>query len=307
MIQYYKPIEYVVTPEEEGWILKNVLQRKLGISRKLLSKIKLTERGVMLNGERVYISTPVSAGDLVAISLQKETSNDILPQNIAFDIIYEDEDILVINKAAGMIVHPTHGHYTDTLANAVVYYWNQQGEQFRFRPVHRLDQYTSGLIAIAKNKYVHQHISEQMIAGTVLKKYQALVYGQLSQKSGSIDAPIDRDPADPHLRIVSPTGQAAFTTYELIEQYKQTAFVELQLGTGRTHQIRVHMLSIGHPLIGDEMYFDTTKQQESLEKLMGRQALHAYKLGFVHPITGKEMLFEAPLPLDMLEIKKELI
>jgi 23S rRNA pseudouridine1911/1915/1917 synthase len=307
MTQYYKPIEYVVTPEEEGWILKNVLQRKLGISRKLLSKIKLTERGVMLNGERVYISTPVSAGDLVAISLQKETSNDILPQNIAFDIIYEDEDILVINKAAGMIVHPTHGHYTDTLANAVVYYWNQQGEQFRFRPVHRLDQYTSGLIAIAKNKYVHQHISEQMIAGTVLKKYQALVYGQLSQKSGSIDAPIDRDPADPHLRIVSPTGQAAFTTYELIEQYKQTAFVELQLGTGRTHQIRVHMLSIGHPLIGDEMYFDTTKQQESLEKLMGRQALHAYKLGFVHPITGKEMLFEAPLPLDMLEIKKELI
>lgn len=307
MTQYYKPIEYVVTSEEEGWILKNVLQRKLGISRKLLSKIKLTERGVMLNGERVYISVPVTAGDRVAISLEKETSDDILPQNIDFDIIYEDDDILVVNKTAGMIVHPTHGHYTDTLANAVVYYWNQQGQQFRFRPVHRLDQYTSGLIAIAKNKYVHQHISEQMIAGTVLKKYQALVYGKLSQKSGSIDAPIDRDPVDPHLRIVSPTGQAAFTTYELIEQYKETAFVELQLGTGRTHQIRVHMLSIGHPLIGDEMYFDTTKQQESLEKLMGRQALHAYKLGFVHPIKGEEMLFEAPLPLDMLQLKKELI
>lgn len=306
MTQYYRPIEYVVTSEEEGWILKNVLQRKLGISRKLLSKIKLTERGVMLNGERVYISVPVTAGDRVEISLQKETSDDILPQNIAFDIIYEDEEILVVNKTAGMIVHPTHGHYTDTLANAVVYYWNQQGQQFRFRPVHRLDQYTSGLIAIAKNKYVHQHISEQMIAGTVLKKYQALVYGKLPQKSGSIDAPIDRDPVDPHLRIVSPTGQAAFTTYELIEQYKDTAFVKLQLGTGRTHQIRVHMLSIGHPLIGDEMYFDTTKQQESLEKLMGRQALHAYKLGFVHPITGEAMLFEAPLPLDMFQLKKEL-
>ncbi|MBP1905240.1 23S rRNA pseudouridine1911/1915/1917 synthase [Paenibacillus turicensis] len=307
MTQYYKPIEYVVTSEEEGWILKNVLQRKLGISRKLLSKIKLTERGVMLNGERVYISVPVTAGDQVAISLEKETSDDILPQNIDFDIIYEDDDILVVNKTAGMIVHPTHGHYTDTLANAVVYYWNQQGEQFRFRPVHRLDQYTSGLIAIAKNKYVHQHISEQMIAGTVLKKYQALVYGKLSQKSGSIDAPIDRDPVDPHLRIVSLTGQAAFTTYELIEQYKDTAFVELQLGTGRTHQIRVHMLSIGHPLIGDEMYFDTTKQQDRLEKVMGRQALHAYKLGFVHPTTGEEMLFEAPLPLDMLQLKNELI
>lgn len=307
MTQYYKPIEYVVTSEEEGWILKNILQRKLGISRKLLSQIKITERGVILNGERVYISASVSAGDRVEISLEKETSDDILPQNIAFDIIYEDEDILVVNKAAGMIVHPTHGHYTDTLANAVVYYWNQLGEKFRFRPVHRLDQYTSGLIAIAKNKYVHQHISEQMIAGTVLKRYQALVYGKLQQNCGTINAPIDRDPGNPHLRVVSPTGQASYTTYELVEQYEDTALVELQLGTGRTHQIRVHMFSIGHPLIGDEMYFESAKQQEKLEKIMGRQALHAYKLGFVHPITGEDLLFEAPLPLDMLRLKKELI
>lgn len=307
MTEYYKPIQYTVTAEEDGWIVKNVLQKKLGISRKLLSRIKLTEHGVMLNGERVYISASVTTGDNIAISLQKETSDDILPQNISFDIVYEDESILIINKAAGIIVHPTHGHYTDTLANAVVFYWNEKGEKYRFRPVHRLDQYTSGLIAIAKNAYVHQHISEQMIAGGVLKKYNALVYGTLEQQSGIIDGPIDRDPEDPHLRVVTPDGYPALTKYSLKEQYKEAALVELQLGTGRTHQIRVHMLSIGHPLIGDEMYYDPTKQQEELEKLMGRQALHACELGFVHPITGDEMLFQAPLPLDMVQLRVKLI
>lgn len=307
MTEYYKPIQYTVTAEEDGWIVKNVLQKKLGISRKLLSRIKLTERGVMLNGERVYISASVTTGDNIAISLQKETSDDILPQNISFDIVYEDESILIINKAAGIIVHPTHGHYTDTLANAVVFYWNEKGEKYRFRPVHRLDQYTSGLIAIAKNAYVHQHISEQMIAGSVLKKYNALVYGTLEQQSGIIDGPIDRDPEDPHLRVVTPDGYPALTKYSLKEQYKEAALVELQLGTGRTHQIRVHMLSIGHPLIGDEMYYNPTKQQEELEKLMGRQALHACELGFVHPITGDEMLFQAPLPLDMVQLRVKLI
>ncbi|GJM70665.1 hypothetical protein HMSSN036_28810 [Paenibacillus macerans] len=187
MTEYYDPITYHVTEREDGWQVKSVLQRRLGVSRKLLSKIKLTERGVQLNGERVYISVPVKAGDTVSITLEKETSEDILPESLPFDIVYEDEALLVVNKAAGVIVHPTHGHYTGTLANGVVHYWQEKGEKFRFRPVHRLDQETSGLLAIAKNAYVHQHISEQLIAGQVTKKYTALVHGCPAEPEGMID------------------------------------------------------------------------------------------------------------------------
>nr|WP_042266450.1 RluA family pseudouridine synthase [Paenibacillus graminis] len=253
-MSYYSPITYQVPPSEDGWLLKTILQKRMDVSRKLLSRLKMTEQGIMLNGERVYISVRVYAGDTVQIRMEQETSEDILPQPLPFEILYEDEHLLVVNKAAGMIVHPTHGHYTDTLANGVVYYWAQKGEQFRFRPVHRLDQETSGVLVIAKNPYSHQHISEQMIAGTVDKRYHAWVHGVPAALSGDIDGPIDRDPAEPHRRIVTPDGYPSLTRYEVKEVYSGAAKVELKLESGRTHQIRVHMGSIGCPLIGDGMY-----------------------------------------------------
>lgn len=314
--EYYDPISYTVTEKEDGWLLKTVLSRKLGVSRKLMSKIKLTERGVLLNGERVYISVPVKIGDLVSISLQKETSTDILPQPIPFEIVYEDSAILVVNKAAGIIVHPTHGHYTDTLANGVVHYWQEKGEQVRFRPIHRLDQETSGLLAIAKNAYVHQHVSEQLIAGQVNKTYTAIVYGYPDPPEGIIDGPIDRDPDDPHVRIVTETGYPARTRYKVTEHLQGASIVELVLETGRTHQIRVHMTSIGHPLIGDKMYKlpgvglqkvrDGQDGFTAPDEWISRQALHASRLGFRHPLTGESMLFEAPLPNDMAMLRNEL-
>ncbi|OKQ00207.1 RluA family pseudouridine synthase [Paenibacillus sp. P46E] len=251
---YYSPISYQVPPSEDGWLLKTILQKRMDVSRKLLSRLKMTDQGIMLNGERVYISVRVVAGDTVEIRMEQETSEDILPQPIPFEILYEDEHLLVVNKAAGIIVHPTHGHYTDTLANGVVYYWAQKSEQFRFRPVHRLDQETSGVLVIAKNPYSHQHISEQMIAGTVDKRYNAWVHGVPAVPSGDIDGPIDRDPAEPHRRIVTPDGYPSLTRYEVKEVYPAAAKVELKLESGRTHQIRVHMGSIGCPLIGDGMY-----------------------------------------------------
>ncbi len=255
MSSYYPPITYIVPPSEDGWLLKTILQKRMDVSRKLLSRLKMTEQGIMLNGERVYISVKVAAGDRVEIRMEQETSADILPQDIPFDILYEDEHLLVVNKAAGMIVHPTHGHYTDTLANGVVHYWAAKGEQYRFRPVHRLDQETSGVLVIAKNPYSHQHISEQMIAGTVDKRYAAFVHGVPASPAGDIDGPIDRDPAEPHRRIVTPDGYPSLTRYEVKEVYgDRAARVELKLETGRTHQIRVHMSSIGCPLIGDGMY-----------------------------------------------------
>lgn len=317
MTLYYDPISYVVTEKEDGWLLKTVLQRRLGVSRKLLSRIKLTERGVLLNGTRVYISVPVKIGDLVSISLEQETSEDILPQPIPFDIVFEDESLLIVNKAPGIIVHPTHGHYTETLANGVVHYWKEQGKQYRFRPVHRLDQETSGLIAIAKNAYIHQHISEQLIAGTVTKKYTALVHGCPMVSEGIIDGPIDRDPEQPHRRVVTPTGYSALTSYKVIDCYGKGSLVELRLGTGRTHQIRVHMTSIGHPLIGDKMYTMehvpkmggekfSSHDDDPMKDWIARQALHASELGFEHPLTGQELLYIAPLPADMEKLRQRL-
>lgn len=309
---YYSPITYTVPDAEDGWMLKTVLQRRLGVSRKLTSRLKLTEQGITLNGERVYISERVKAGDHVAIRLEQETSEDILPQPIPFDILYEDDALLIVNKEPGVIVHPTHGHYTDTLANGVVHYWQQRGERFRFRPVHRLDQETSGVLAIAKNAYVHQHISEQMISGGVQKQYTAFVHGPLAALEGRIDGPIDRDPAEPHRRIVTDDGYPSLTFYKVKENFQHGSRVEIQLGTGRTHQIRVHMSWLGHPLIGDKMYGapliaempDTVRTAAMLlEAGISRQALHAEKLGFIHPLSGQQVEFIAPLPKDMDHLK----
>ncbi|MBY9080489.1 RluA family pseudouridine synthase [Paenibacillus sp. HN-1] len=322
MTTYYPPLSYIVPEADDGMLLKTVLQKRMDISRKLLSRLKLTERGITLNGERVYISVHVRAGDLVEIRMETEVSEDILPEPIPFDILYEDDHLLVVNKPAGMIVHPTHGHYTGTLANGVVHYWAQRGDRYRFRPIHRLDQETSGVLAIAKNAYSHQYISEQMPTGGVDKIYAAIVHGVPSPEQGEIDGPIDRDPAEPHRRIVTPDGYPSLTRYEVKERFGAASLVELKLLTGRTHQIRVHMTSIGHPLIGDRMYRHPLYEADrsgsgpgaanelarvaELDEYIGRQALHAARLSFTHPVLRARMTFEAPLPQDMLALEARL-
>ncbi|GGN92335.1 RluA family pseudouridine synthase [Saccharibacillus kuerlensis] len=314
---YYDPIVYTVSERESGWTLKTLLHSRLGVSRKLTSRLKMTERGIMLNGKRVYISVKVQSGDMVELRMEREVSDDILPEQMPLDIVYEDRELLIINKAAGVIVHPTHGHYTGTLANGVVHHWRERGEQVRFRPVHRLDRETSGVLAIAKNPYVHQHISEQMIAGTVDKTYRAFVHGCPQPESGRIEGPIDRDPDNPHVRIVTPTGYPAATRYRTLEHYLpyRASLIELELESGRTHQIRVHMTHIGCPLLGDEMYKYTESspltseeraRAKALDATIDRQALHAYRLAFVHPGTGERMTFEAPFPPDLKRLEQRL-
>ncbi|WP_163878725.1 RluA family pseudouridine synthase [Paenibacillus favisporus] len=330
MSEYYPPISYTVPPSEDGWLLKTILQKRLHVSRKLQSRLKLTEQGITVNGQRVYISVPVRDGDVVEIRMEKEISDDILPEPIPFRILYEDEHLLIVNKEAGIIVHPTHGHYTGTLANGVVHYWRDKGEAFRFRAVHRLDQETSGVIAIAKNPYVHQHISEQMIANEVDKRYLALVHGVPSPDEGEVDGPIDRDPEEPHRRIVTPDGYPSLTRYKVVEAYgSSSSLVQLKLETGRTHQIRVHMTSIGYPLIGDKLYrhpvYQVLPPEEEgapetvlpqgltssertvvlLDHSISRQALHAWELSFQHPVTRERMTFQAPLPPDMTRLIAE--
>ncbi|GKS10827.1 hypothetical protein YDYSY3_18270 [Paenibacillus chitinolyticus] len=392
-MNYYSPLTYVVPPDEEGFYLKTILQNRMGLSRKLLSRLKLTEQGITVNGKREYISIKVNGGDVIEIRMQEEESEDILPQDLPLEILYEDEHLLIVNKESGMIVHPTHGHYLNTVANAAVHHWKERGENVRFRPVHRLDQETSGVLAIAKNPYVHQQISEQMIAHSITKEYLAIVHGTVEEDRGTIDAPIDRDPEQPHVRIVTPSGYRAVTHYETVRRYDGITLVRLMLETGRTHQIRVHMKHLGHPLLGDKMYGpeadalarkregspageaarDATEGCAAGEGVRGapeagsaacgapeagsaacgapeadsaageparppaadfaageapgadvsggvpgvpsaepspaaddaagpalaRQALHAYRLGFVHPGTRERVEFTAPLPADM--------
>ncbi|MCZ8516391.1 RluA family pseudouridine synthase [Paenibacillus filicis] len=297
MSTYYKPLEYIVPPEEDGFVLRTILQKRMGVSRKLLSRLKLTEQGITVNGERKYIDIKVKPGDRVAVRMETEASDDILPQPMELDILYEDDELLVLNKPAGLVVHPTHGHYLNTIANGVVHYWREKGESFRFRPVHRLDQETSGTLAIAKNPYVHQQISEQMQAHEVKKDYVALVHGVVQADAGTIEGPIDRDPLEPHLRIVTPDGYPATTHYRVERRFPGATLVRLRLETGRTHQIRVHMKHLGHPLLGDKLY---SPPEEPEDALIARQALHACTLGFTHPGTKAWLELEAPLPPDML-------
>lgn len=319
---YYEPLSLQVSAEDAGRMVRRVLEMRLGVSRKLLSRVKTTEKGITVNGDRVYTNDRLKEGDILEVRMEQEQSEDILPQALPLDIVYEDRDLLIVNKPPGIVVHPTHGHYTGTIANAAVYHWREQGERVRFRPIHRLDEDTSGLVAIAKNPYIHQQLSEQLQAGEVEKRYWAYVYGAPKPISGTIDEPIDRDTDNPHVRVVRSDGYPSVTHYaeEMTFGEGLAAKVSLKLETGRTHQIRVHMKHIGCPLIGDKLYgFAAEEENEegiepeikaggsiALEAAVKRQALHAAILAFTHPITRERMRFEAELPRDLQHLEEEL-
>jgi len=307
LADYYEPLTVIATSDDEGKTVREVLERAFGVSSKLLAAARTTEYGLTINEERVYISAPVQAGEAVRLRQLKEWSDDILPQAMSLSIVYEDDYILVVNKPAGVIVHPTHGHYTNTLANGVVAYWQQKNERFRFRPIHRLDEETSGLVVIAKNAYIHHQLSEQMQQGSIEKYYTALVYGVPEPSHRMIDAPIDRDVHNPHMRVVTPTGYPSQTIYTVEQSFpwnnnQMVSLVQLKLLTGRTHQIRVHMHSIGHPLIGDKLYRDDSSVIPRLEASISRHALHAQQLGLIHPMKKQFMKWQAPLPQDFQNI-----
>lgn len=307
---YYEALHHTVSNADAGRELKNVLRDRLGISRKLLSRLKLTEQGIMVNGVRVYVNYRVNEGDDVAVRMEREHSEDILPQPIPIDVLYEDNYLLAVNKPAGMIVHPTHGHYVHTLANAVEFYWQSRNEQFRFRPVQRLDQWTSGIVVIAKNPLAHQQIAQQGMRGGIVKEYIAFVQGEPDLKQGTVNHPIDRNPMNPHVRIVTASGYPSVTHYQVERSLTNASKLRLRLETGRTHQIRVHMQYIGHPLLGDKMYgMLLGSHQEGTETeppLIERQALHHAVFGFLHPISAEPMMIEAPLPEDMTVLEQKL-
>jgi len=296
-------LRYKLGPEDEGMLLRTILRSRLNVSRRLMTKLKTVDQGITVNGKRLYMDAKLHAGDIVELRLPTETSETIEPQPMELDILYEDRDLLAVNKPAGLIVHPTLGHWKDTLANGVMYYWQERGESYRFRPVHRLDELTSGVVLIAKNAYAHQQLSIQLQQRSVVKEYVAFVHGVVAEPFGTITGPIDRDPEQPHMRIVTETGYPALTSYEVVQTYREASKVKVLLGTGRTHQIRVHMRWLGHPLIGDPVYTLPEYDNKPYAGIMDRQALHAERIEFTHPLTGQRVSIEAPLAKDLLGLQ----
>ena len=257
---------------------------------------KLIESGdLTVNGQNVRSSYKVRTGDRIKV-ITSAIIPDIVPQDIPLDILYEDEDILIVNKPKDMVVHPAPGHYSDTLVNAVMFHCkgSLSGINGVMRPgiVHRIDKDTTGSLVICKNDLAHEKIAEQLQDHSINREYVAIVTGVIENDNGIIDKPIKRSTADRRKMTVDDDGKRAVTHYEVIERYDKFTFVKCRLETGRTHQIRVHMASIGHPVAGDELYGNKVKTPV---KTFG-QALHAQTLGLIHPRTGEYIEVSAPLP-----------
>lgn len=265
------------------------------LSRSYIQKL-IKSGNVLVNNKNIKPSYNINIGDIISVDIPEIIIPDILPVNIPLDIIYEDEDILIVNKPKGMVVHPAPGHYDDTLVNAIMYHCkdNLSGINGILRPgiVHRIDMNTTGLLVVCKNDFAHNHIAAQLKEHSITRKYEAIVYNHLNTDSGTVDAPLSRNKNDRKKMTIDEQGKRAVTHYRLLSNLSGNfAHIECQLETGRTHQIRVHMASIKHPLLGDDIY-GPTKSQFNLNG----QTLHARTLGFIHPRTNEYIEFTSPLP-----------
>lgn len=290
-----RTLTYTIPTEYDGVTLLSFLKDK-NYSSQIITHLKRTKNGILLNGEWARVRDILHTGDELTIQLiEQEASENIVPTNLPLDIVYEDEDILVINKAANTPIHPSQGNYDNTLANAVAYYYEQKGEFFTYRCINRLDRDTTGLLIIAKNMYSASLLSEMVAKREINREYLAIATGKLPE-NGTIIAPIARVDGSTIERCVDEAhGDYACTHYKRIAYKNGYSLVSLKLETGRTHQIRVHMKHIGHPLPGDFLYNPNYSVIE-------RQALHSHKLSFKHPISEELLEFVAELPIDMMNI-----
>lgn len=294
-------LETVTAEAEDAGTRADVfLAAKLGVSRSNMQK--LLEDGRVKRGEKIIKANyKVRAEEMFMVDIPEPEPIEAVPENIPLDIIYEDDDVVVLNKARGMVVHPAPGNYTGTLVNALLYHCsNLSGINSAIRPgiVHRLDKDTSGIMIVAKNDAAHISLSQQIQSKTAVRTYLAVVRGNIKTDSGTIETQIARDKTDrKKMAVVKEGGRDAITDYEVLERFGKYTFVRCKLRTGRTHQIRVHMEYLGYPLVGDPKY----SPMKTPFGIKG-QALHSHTLEFTHPRTGERMKFEAPLPEDMHKI-----
>jgi 23S rRNA pseudouridine1911/1915/1917 synthase len=294
-----EPLEWTIGPEHAAVRIDKFIPEALkdDTSRTQIQQW-IKDGHVRINGKAAKSNYKLLEHDIITITIPDPIDLELTAEPIPIEVIYEDSDVIVVNKQRGLVVHPAPGHYSGTLVNALLYHCSDlSGINGVLRPgiVHRIDKDTTGLIMAAKNDKAHLGLAEQLKEHTVNRKYIALVHGRVEHENGTIDAPIGRDAYDRKMYTVTPkNSKQAVTHFAVLERFGDFTLVELKLETGRTHQIRVHMKFIGHPLVGDPMY---GKSKGGMS--MNGQALHAAVLGFVHPRTGEELLFEAPLPEDM--------
>ena len=294
-----RTISYDIDSHSEGLRVEQFLRRK-GYSAQNLSTIKRMPESILVNGVHYYMKQTLKAGDRLLVRIQEtESSRNIPPVCAPLSIVYEDEDLIVVNKPAGMPIQPSLNNYTNSLANALAWYYQQQGKPFIFRCCNRLDRDTSGLTVVAKHLVSGNILSTMTKKKEVRREYLAVVRGHIAPESGTISAPLTRKEGTIIERVVDfDRGEPAVTHYHLIQEANGHSLVSLQLETGRTHQIRIHLKHLGFPLVGDYLY------NPDMEYI-SRQALHSFRLSFPHPITGEVMDFTAPLPEDMRNILTE--
>lgn len=289
MVKQMKEITLKIKKEFENYEIKQILKNELEISNKVITKLKNFSDGITLNDKKAFVTAKVKENDILKLKLYDEKSKNIVPSDIPLDILFEDEDLLVVNKPRNMPTHPSLNHYTDTLANGVMNLYKDK--DFTFRVITRLDRDTSGIVIIAKNKISAQKLSSQMQDKKIVKEYYAICHNRLECKKGRFDFPIRRVDNSTISREVHPLGKEAVTDYEVISEKDGKFIVKLFPLTGRTHQLRVHLSFMGTPILGDNLYGSSEITHTTL--------LHCKRIMLKHPSTEKTLVFDAPLPHDM--------
>ncbi len=293
-----KILTYEVKEEDmedtAGGLVNLLLKNKLHLTGHEVSRAKFQEGGILANGQPVTVKERIAVGQSLEICLEDTDTmeNHVVPVPGQVEILYEDEDLVFVDKPSGLVVHPSHGHFFESVSNYLSYYYEKKGETVICRVIGRLDKDTSGVLVFAKNRASASRLSAQKQNGISRRIYLALVRGHITQKKGEIHAPLGRVPGDQLRQQICKDGLEAHTYYEVIQEFERYSLVQVEITTGRTHQIRVHLASLGHPLLGDPLYGEE-------EYRLKRAALHSYQVACIQPFTGEQICIKSPLPKDM--------